>query len=194
MLTAARIATATGRPLAAVTRAWPALLAAAQSYGVADDRSLVAFAATIDVETAGTWRPITEYASGAAYEGRADLGNTLAGDGVRYKGRGYIQLTGRANYRAYGSAAGVDLVAQPERANDPAVAAEIAARFWLVSGAAGAATRGDWLAARRRVNGGYLGYPRYAAVLAALGETSALTPLVVVAGLAALALWAGSLD
>ena len=54
-----------------------------------------------------------ELASGAAYEGRRDLGNTQSGDGVRFKGRGYIQLTGRANYTKFGPVAGGECVGNP---------------------------------------------------------------------------------
>ena len=71
-----------------------------------------------------------EYASGAAYEGRKDLGNINPGDGVKYKGRGFIQITGRANYTAAGRALGLDLVNHPELAEQPANAAKVTWWYW----------------------------------------------------------------
>ena len=62
----------------------------------------------------GNFKFITEFASGSAYEGRKDLGNTQPGDGVRFKGRGFIQLTGRANYSKFSTFCNEDCVANPE--------------------------------------------------------------------------------
>lgn len=58
------------------------------------------------------------------------LGNTKAGDGIRYHGRGFIQITGRDNYRMAGDAIGLPLEAKPELANNPSVAAKIAVWYW----------------------------------------------------------------
>jgi len=66
----------------------------------------------------GNWKYRTELASGSAYEGRKDLGNTQPGDGVKFKGRGYIQLTGRANYTKFSKFIGEDCVANPNLVAD----------------------------------------------------------------------------
>ena len=58
------------------------------------------------------------------------LGNTKAGDGAKYKGRGFIQITGKANYAAAGQALGIDLVNNPEAAARPDVAAKVAVWYW----------------------------------------------------------------
>lgn len=65
-----------------------------------------------------------------SYERKQSLGNTQKGDGYRYRGRGYIQLTGRYNYRIAGQALGLPLEKNPELAADPEVAAKIAIWFW----------------------------------------------------------------
>jgi predicted chitinase/LysM repeat protein len=112
-----------------------------------------AFIAQITEETDGM-NTLTEYASGSEYEGRADLGNTHPGDGPRYKGRGAIQLTGRANYANYGAKLGLDLINHPSRAADPSVAFLIAGQYWSDHGLNGLADQGDFVDITRRINGG----------------------------------------
>jgi len=79
---------------------------------------------------AASFRTLEEFASGAAYEGRKDLGNTKKGDGVRYKGRGIFQLTGRANYRTIGAKIDMDLEKNPELAELPEVSVLTALEYW----------------------------------------------------------------
>lgn len=106
----------------------------------------------------GHLRHNEELASGAAYEGRADLGNVFPGDGVKFKGRGLIQLTGRANYESYGAAIGRDLLADPTPvATDPALAVDVACWFWERRGLNGLADRDRLEDITRRVNGGLNG-------------------------------------
>lgn len=95
-----------------------------------------------------------EYASGAAYEGRHDLGNTHPGDGRRYRGRGVIQLTGRANYHDYGALLGVDLENHPEVAQTFPFAALIAAEFWKHRSINVPADANDVVAVTKKINGG----------------------------------------
>lgn len=104
----------------------------------------------------------TEFASGAAYEGRSDLGNTHAGDGKKFKGRGDIQITGRSNYYRVGKALGVNFLAHPERlAKEPY--AEMASAWWWKNAGlnqicdAYSKPEQRLLAATRRINGGYNG-------------------------------------
>ncbi len=84
--------------------------------------------ATTYHETAHTMQPIRE--KGGAkyfqrYEGRTDLGNVNRGDGVKFHGRGYVQITGRANYADWAKRLGVDIVANPDRTMEPNIAARI---------------------------------------------------------------------
>jgi putative chitinase len=99
-----------------------------------------------------------ELASGEAYEGRVkNLGNTEKGDGKRFKGRGLIQLTGRANYKAYGDDIGVDLTkdgAWTTVATNPVLAVGAAGWFWQVKGLNAVADSDDVREVTRIVNGG----------------------------------------
>ena len=98
-----------------------------------------------------------EYASGRAYEGRTDLGNTEEGDGVRFRGRGLIQLTGRSNYRQFSAASGVDVEDNPQLVEEFPLALEVSAWFWYKRGLNALADDGDFKKITRRINGGYNG-------------------------------------
>lgn len=91
------------------------------------------------------------------YEGRADLGNVRAGDGQRYLGRGIFQLTGRANYRDFGSKIGVPLENEPARAADPVVSVQIAVAYWLDRSINAKADADDLEGVTRKINGGLNG-------------------------------------
>lgn len=121
--------------------------------GINTPQRQAAFLSQVAVES-GQLRYSEEIASGAAYEGRRDLGNTQPGDGVRFKGRGLIQLTGRANYESVGRALGLDLVNNPQLAERPDISARIAAHFFKSRGLNEVADRGDIREVSRRVNGG----------------------------------------
>jgi putative chitinase len=98
-----------------------------------------------------------ERASGAEYEGRADLGNTSPGDGRLYKGRGLIMLTGKANYMAVGQRLGLDLVRSPDLAATPQVALAIACDYWIVHALNALADRDNLVQITRVINGGLNG-------------------------------------
>ncbi|WP_244604594.1 MULTISPECIES: peptidoglycan-binding protein [Mesorhizobium] len=98
-----------------------------------------------------------EYASGAAYEGRTNLGNTQPGDGKRFKGRGLFQLTGRANYVSYGTALDVDLVDNPTLAGGPVMSLKIACEFWKEHKLNRFADTDDLITVTRKINGGLNG-------------------------------------
>lgn len=110
---------------------------------------------------------VEEYASGAEYEWRDDLGNVYPGDGVRYKGRGLIQITGRINYRDCGRALGVDLVSNPTRLADPDLASRSAGWYWSTRQLNQDADRDDVRTVTRVINGGYNGLDDRIQLLAA---------------------------
>jgi predicted chitinase len=94
------------------------------------------------------------------YEGRKDLGNTETGDGVRFKGRGFIQLTGRANYTAAGKDLGLDLVNDPEMVErDLSVAARVTAWYWKKRNLNRYADSDNFVGLTKAINGGTNGLP-----------------------------------
>ena len=137
-----------------------ALNTAMNHYQIVGTKRVAAFIAQIGHESGQLryvkeiWGP-TKFQ--AKYEGRADLGNTVAGDGSRYRGRGLIQITGRANYAECGEALGLDLISHPELLEKPQHACMSAAWFWASRGLSTLADAGSFSKITSRINGGQNG-------------------------------------
>jgi putative chitinase len=127
-----------------------------KKYGIDSDLRIAHFVAQTCHES-DSFCTTVEYSDGRYLEGRSDLGNTQPGDGPRYKGRGLIQLTGRANYKRYGDLLGLDLIGNPELAADPATSLVIACEYWKLKGLNAPADQDDIKTITRRINGGLNG-------------------------------------
>lgn len=139
------------------------LNAAWQLCGDGDKRKFAYCLATAFHETARKMQPIYEMGGRdyfKKYDGRKDLGNTEPGDGYLFRGRGFVQLTGRRNYAAWAEKLNIDLVGNPDLALDPAISAHILFEGMLEGSFTGAklgtyvtAAKCDFVNARRVVNG-----------------------------------------
>jgi predicted chitinase len=151
-------------PTENVAANWPTLEAALDKRAIYTPFTAVACIATVAVET-GNFSPVKERGGPTyltnLYENRKDLGNVNAGDGVKYRGRGFVQITGRWDYSHFGQEISEDLLANPDLAMDPAVAADILALFFHERHIPLYADQQNWEMVRRRVNGGLTGWPRF---------------------------------
>lgn len=148
-------------------------------YNINTPLRVAHFLAQIGHESCGL-NAVREYASGAAYEGRKDLGNTQPGDGVRFRGRGLIQITGRVNYYALGRAFGVDFEANPPLLESATYAALSAGWYWASRNLNELADRNFFDTITKRINGGTNGYAdrmsRFLVAAAALGVPGGVVP------------------
>jgi hypothetical protein len=155
-----------------IARYLPYLEAALGVKALVDHTMVVGALGTIRAETEG-FVPIAEFQSKfntpsggqpfSSYDLRRDIGNSKPGDGMRYRGRGFIQLTGKSNYATYGERIGIDLVTNPDLANTPEVAAVVLAEFLADKADAfrRAIAAGQYKDARKLINGGSHGLDRF---------------------------------
>lgn len=139
-----------------VEKFFPYMSDYAEKYEVNTPLRIAMFLAQVGHES-GRLRYVEEIASGAAYEGRKNLGNTKPGDGVKYKGRGLIQITGRANYAEISKDTGIDFISTPENLSAPKYAVLSAFWFWNKRGLNKQADADLFLSVTHKINGGYNG-------------------------------------
>jgi putative chitinase len=128
-----------------------------ERYEINNPQRICMFLAQVGHES-GELCYVEEIASGQAYEGRKDLGNTSPGDGVRYKGRGLIQITGKVNYLACSLDLDLPLLEEPTLLSQPLYAAMSAGWFWKYKNLNSLCDAGFFKAVTHRVNGGENGY------------------------------------
>lgn len=156
-MTPQQLAQCTGARIDRAREFLPHIEAAMAEFDINTPERQAAFLAQIGHESGGLhwlveiWGPSIAQAH---YEGRADLGNTEPGDGFRFKGRGLLQTTGRANYQRTGDALGVDLLADPTLLATPELAARSAGWYWREHGLNALADAGNFMLVTRRINGG----------------------------------------
>jgi putative chitinase len=126
-------------------------------YDITSKQRVAAFLATGGIET-DYLRTTIEYASGKAYEGRKDLGNTQPGDGMRFKGHGFFQTTGRYNFRRVTQMTferlGIDFEKEPHRLAEIDIAVESACIFWKDNDLSKWADKDDFFGVSGKVNRG----------------------------------------
>ena len=161
-----QLAACTGATLTRATMWLRPIGAAADAFEINNPERLACFLAQIGHESGGLafvteiWGPTPAQ---AGYQGRADLGNLQPGDGYNFRGRGLIQITGRANYRAArdglrATQQGVpDFEWLPDTLAQPDWAAMTAAWFWFRHGLNDLADNSDFETITRRINGGLSG-------------------------------------
>lgn len=156
-----------GVPVTNISTNLPFVLDALDAVGLGDKDMILMALATIRAET-GNFTPLSEFKSKfntapggppfGLYDNRKDLGNQGPPDGANFKGRGYIQLTGRSNYQIHGAAIGMgnQLITNPGLANQPDIAAKLLASFLKSKEAKirAALKQNDLKTARKLVNGG----------------------------------------
>ena len=159
-MTPQELAQCTGARIDRAREFLPHIVAAMEEFDINTPERQAAFLAQIGHESGGLhwlveiWGPSIAQAH---YEGRADLGNTEPGDGFKFKGRGLLQTTGRANYQRTGDALGVDLLADPTLLATPELAARSAGWYWREHGLNELADAGNFMLVTRRINGGVNG-------------------------------------
>jgi putative chitinase len=131
------------------------MVAAMKEFDINSAKRQAAFLAQVAQES-GQLRYFEEsFSNLEAYENRADLGNTKPGDGKKYKGRGPLMLTGRANYKAAGQALKLDLEAKPDLVLEPDVGCRVAAWYWKTHGLNELADKGDVRGITQRLHGDF---------------------------------------